>query len=85
MTNTTIEIDGKPVDPNDPLAEQAANAAPGTIGNFQRHADEAAREAQHPPILIVIFHNKSTTHLRTRGFTSTYTYKMKSIEKRIYI
>ena len=46
MTNTTIEIDGKPVDLNDPLAEQAANAAHGTIGNFQMHVNEAARESQ---------------------------------------
>ena len=51
MTNTTIEIDGKTVDPNDPLAEQAANAAHGTIGNFQMHVDEAAREAQQIPHL----------------------------------
>lgn len=51
VTNTTIEIDGKTVDPNDPLAEQAANAAHGTIGNFQMHVDEAAREAQQIPHL----------------------------------
>jgi len=46
MSNTTTEIDGKPVDPNDPLAEQAANAAHDKIINFQIHADEAAREAK---------------------------------------
>lgn len=51
MTNTTIEIDGKPVDPNDPLAEQAANAVHGTIGNFQMHADEAVRKVQQTPHL----------------------------------
>ncbi len=46
VSNTTTEIDGKPVDPNDPLAEQAANAAHDKIINFQIHADEAAREAK---------------------------------------
>lgn len=51
MTNTTIEIDGKPVDPNDPLAEQAANVAHGTIGNFQMYVDEVVREAQQIPHL----------------------------------
>lgn len=51
VTNTTIEIDGKPVDPNDPLAEQAANAVHGTIGNFQMHADEAVRKVQQTPHL----------------------------------
>jgi hypothetical protein len=49
LRNTTIKIDEKTVDPNDPLAEQAANAAHGTIGNFQMHVDEAAREAQQTP------------------------------------
>ncbi len=48
--NTTVEMDGKPIDPNDPLAEQAANVAHGTIGNFQMHAEEATREAQLPPL-----------------------------------
>lgn len=51
VMNAIIEIDGKLVDLNNPLAEQAANAAHGTIGNFQMHADEAAREAQQPPHL----------------------------------
>ena len=80
--NTTVEMDGKPIDLNDPLAEQAANAVHGTIGNFQMHAEEAIREAQSP--LIAIFYNKSTTNLRIRGFTSTYIYKMRSIEKCTY-
>jgi hypothetical protein len=47
--NNTIEIYWKPVDPNDPLAEQAVNAAYGTICNFQLHANEVAREAQQTP------------------------------------
>ncbi len=51
VSNTTTEIDGKPVDPNDPLAEQAANAAHGKIVNFQIHADEAAREDKQAPYL----------------------------------
>lgn len=46
MTNTTIKIDWKPVGLNDPLAEQAANSAHGTIGNFQMYVNETAREGQ---------------------------------------
>ena len=49
VMNNTIEIYWKPVDPNDPLAEQAVNAAYGTICNFQLHANEVAREAQQTP------------------------------------
>src|SRR5271169_2981607 len=51
VSNTTTEIDEKPVDPNDPLAEQAANAAHGKIINFQIHANEAARETKQAPHL----------------------------------
>ena len=51
VTNTTIEIDGKPVDPNDPLAEQAANAAHGKIVTSKCMSTKPPEKPNKPPHL----------------------------------
>ena len=46
MHQGPTEVDGKSVDPNDPLAEQAANAVHGKIITFKINVYEASHEAK---------------------------------------
>jgi len=84
VSKDSITIKGEQMSPDNPLAD-IREVAYNKIAKYKFAADEQAALVQQTPILIVIFHNKSMTHLHTRGFTSTYTHKLKRIEKRIQI